>query len=181
MSKALCPPRCRGGCQELTAIDDRHGLFPHRPCSRNGAPDRTIVGLIVQQALSNRQPQTPVSAPTPPTPGKIMGAGGLVTPDKMSTAPVAPNPSMNANDRYSEAVRAALIDVILDNSVILSLKDDETLTVAAMGIDVANTNPFYANNSRKLILHISGADLNLLHQQKITRDEAKNRIIEKRF
>jgi hypothetical protein len=94
--------------------------------------------------------------------------------------PPPPAGSMNPNDRYSEFVRAALIDSILDSSIMLTLKDDETLTVSAHGLEL-NPNSLYANDSRKLILHMKGVDLNLLHQGKITRDEARNRMIEIRF
>ena len=78
-------------------------------------------------------------------------------------------------------IASALIDAILDNVAVLILKDDDTLTVSAMGVDVVNTNPLYANTSRKLILHVKGADLNLARQGKISRDELRDRIVEKHF
>jgi hypothetical protein len=135
--------------------------------------------------MIRRQPQAPPQqtvpgTPTQPTSGRVQGTNGQMTPDLMKTSP-AGSPSMDANQRYSEYVRTALIDAILDNIGVLTLKDDETLTVGAMGIDVANTNPLYANTSRKLILHVMGSDMNLFRQGKITRDELRDRIIEKHF
>lgn len=142
-----------------------------------------IIGTqLVQQAIGRQPQMVPVpTTPTQSTSGKVMGSS-VQMPDKGSqNTPGGAGSSMSANQRYSEYVRGALIDAILDNSTILTLKDDETLTVAAMGIDVANTNPLYANNSRKLILHVKGSDLNLLRQGQISRDELRNRIVEKRF
>ena len=138
-----------------------------------------IGGTAILQAVMSRQPSTTQNSAgqinvANSSKGNIMAAGGVVPPDPMR------NPPMDPNDQYSEFVRQALIDSILDSSVMLNLKDDEMLTVAAHGLEL-NPNSLYANNSRKLILHMKGADLNLLHQGKITRDEAKNRMIEIRF
>ena len=181
-------------------IDSRFMLTPATPPIISSVPvpdsgvvfDIQIPEIIGTQFIerfarttSPAQPQQPIQ-PTagkqqlPQQPGKSVGATSTPTPDPMKAGPAAEN-NLSANDRYSEFVRESLIDAILDGSGVLSLKDNESLTVAAIGIDVAVTNPLYKNQSRKLILHIKGADLALYHAGKITKDEAKNRIIELRF
>lgn len=83
---------------------------------------------------------------------------------------------------YSEYVRQALIDALLDSSTLLpSLREGQWLSVASVPVNVAVTNTLYLNPSRKLILSIKAEDLLQLRQQKITRDQAKDRIVEVRF
>lgn len=146
-----------------------------------------IIGTQVVQnmmgRMPNQQPQGLPGTPTQPAAvaGRITGSSTQTKQDSMAQNAPVQNSPLTASQRYSELVRSALIDAILDNVGVLALKDDDTLTVAAMGIDVANTNTLYANNSRKLILHLKGSDLNLARQGKISRDELRDRILEKRF
>ena len=71
---------------------------------------------------------------------------------------------------------------MLDSSTVLqSLRNDQWLTVVAIPVDVLVTNPYYRNTSRKLILSIKGEDLAAFRAGKITRDEAKQRIVDTRF
>ena len=73
------------------------------------------------------------------------------------------------------------MDAMLDSSGVLTVKDGQWLTVVAIPIDVLVTNPYYRNTSRKLILSIKGEDLAALRAGKITRDEAKLKMVEMRF
>jgi hypothetical protein len=43
------------------------------------------------------------------------------------------------------------------------------------------THPYYRNQSRKLILSIKAEDLAAYRAGKITRDEAKQKIVDRRF
>lgn len=98
-------------------------------------------------------------------------ATGLVEADPM--------PGFNANREYSAFVREALIDALLDASGVFRLADSERLSVSASGIDQSNTNPL--RRERKLVISIGGADLTAYRQGRITRDQAKERIVEDRF
>lgn len=80
---------------------------------------------------------------------------------------------------YTDAVYAALYNVILDNSFGLPIKDDELLQVVSA--PAPNGTNFLFPDRRKLILQIRGADLRALHEHRITRDEAKQKIVETRF
>jgi hypothetical protein len=73
------------------------------------------------------------------------------------------------------------MDAMLDSSSVLSLKDGQWLTVAVVPVDVLVTNAFYRNTSRKLVLSIKAEDLAAFRAGKISRDEAKLRIVDKRF
>ena len=84
-----------------------------------------------------------------------------------------------ADRAYSNFVREALIDAMLDGSAVLPLGPEDRLTIAASGIDQPGANLLY--QSRKLILTIKGSDLLDLRQGRITRDQAKARIVEGRF
>lgn len=99
----------------------------------------------------------------------------VIDDDPMKTAPATPD------KMYSDFVRLGLMDAILDSSSVLSLRDSQWLTVAVVPVDVAITNPLYRNTSRKLILSIKGEDLAAFRAGKITRDEAKERIVDTRF
>jgi hypothetical protein len=90
----------------------------------------------------------------------------------------APAPTMTNPEReYSEYVRQSLIDVILDNGPSLPIKDGQTLTIVETGGEA--TNPL-AEPPKKLYLRIKGEDLIALRQNRITRDVAKQRILEER-
>ena len=123
--------------------------------------------------------------PTAMGTGHVTSAG-MVTADPVSTTgpvanPALPQDSRNPNQAYSDFLHDALIDVILDNSEPLKLKDDQSLTVFLTPIDAAVTNPFYRNPSRTLILTVSGRDLAQFHAGKITREQAKTGIVERHF
>ncbi len=107
-------------------------------------------------------------------------------PTVSATGPVEPDPMANelasqgGRDRlYSNYVREALIDALLDSSAVLPLGPSDRLTIAASGIDQPGSNPLY--QERKLMLTIKGSDLQDLRQGRITREEAKARVLEGRF
>ncbi|MEO7191235.1 MAG: hypothetical protein ABI051_09280 [Vicinamibacterales bacterium] len=110
--------------------------------------------------------------------GRTAAAGGAVAPDPMYTAPAG----FDADAAYTKYTREALLDALLDSSAVLPLGAEERLTIAASGIDEPNPNPLYRfSNSRKLVLTIKGADLQDWRQGKLTREQAKERIVEGRF
>jgi hypothetical protein len=107
-------------------------------------------------------------------------------PTVSATGPVEPDPMANelatqgGRDRlYSNYVREALIDALLDSSAVLPLGPTDRLTIAASGIDQPGSNPLY--QERKLMLTIKGSDLQDLRQGRITREEARARVVEGRF
>ena len=93
-------------------------------------------------------------------------------------ASVAPAPrgagfAIRAERACDVAAREALLDAILDFGQV-PLKANEFLTVGVRSSDSVGNDP--ESDTVALVLQISGEDLSLFRQQKISRDEAKKRI-----
>ena len=84
----------------------------------------------------------------------------------------------NPGKEYGDFTRVAIVEAMLD-AITLSLKDGQVLTVS-VGSSPNPTNPL-APGGRRLYLTIKAEDLAALRAKTITRDEAKARIIEKRY
>jgi hypothetical protein len=121
-------------------------------------------------AMTQIPPADPVTVPPPP-PVVAPGATGAAT----NTG------SLNPGQQYSDFVREAIINTLVDSAMILPIKEGQWLTVQVTPVDVAITNPLYKNPSRRLILSIKGDDLAALRQKTITREEARLRVVERRF
>jgi len=87
------------------------------------------------------------------------------------TARVPSEPTVTRDD-YRRAIREALMDAILDYGQV-PLKAGEWLTVGARSVDAPSPS---MNDTVALVMQISGEDLALFRQTKITREEAKKRI-----
>jgi hypothetical protein len=82
---------------------------------------------------------------------------------------------------YAAFVREALVDAMLDQSFGLPLQPGERLILVARVPQNVQLNQLYLDDSRKLVLAIAGEDLQAFRQQRITREEARDRIKESRF
>jgi hypothetical protein len=109
-----------------------------------------------------------------------MGGAGLVAADPMRGAPV-PSPNVTPDQQYTMLVRQALVDAMLDSSGVLPLRAGQTLTVACNPVDVLATNQLQRNPSKQLVLTIKGEDLLAYRNQTLSREDAKQRILERRF
>jgi hypothetical protein len=138
-----------------------------------------MVGVEMWQLMHQRlQPQPPQPQPDPNV-QRVGTVGAQIVQADPSAGPPPRVTSNNADEQYSEYVRQAMIDAILDNSGVLQLKNEQTLAVAVIPTSVSRSG--YRNSSATLILSIKGADLEQLRQGKISRDEAKRRIVETHF
>lgn len=81
-----------------------------------------------------------------------------------------PEPTVTRDD-YRRIIREALADAMLDYGQI-PLKATEWLTVGVRSAD----SPSSMDDTVGLVMQITGEDLTLFRQTKITRDEAKKRI-----
>jgi hypothetical protein len=124
----------------------------------------------------NQPPGAGAQTDTKPE-ARIVNSTGVVADDPMKGSADPPDP----HAMYSDFVRLGLMDAMIDNSGVLSLKDGQWLSVVAIPVDVLVTHPYYRNQSRKLILSIKAEDLAAYRAGKITRDEAKQRIVDRRF
>jgi hypothetical protein len=134
--------------------------------------------------MYNQLRQTRGAVPPPGTSGPAQPVADRAT--VSAAGPVEPDPmaselaTQGGRDRlYSNYVRGALIDALLDSTAVLPLGPNDRVTIAASGIDQPGSNPLY--QERKLILTIKGLDLQELRQGRITREEAKARVVEGRF
>lgn len=124
--------------------------------------------MLFQQLQRPRGPQ-PVSVP-----GGVASTG-------VPVGRVSDPDNLDPDRRYSDYVREALIDALLEGSGVLQLHPGQWLTVAASGVDVAVTNPLYRNPSRRLVLSVRADDLLAMRQGRLSRDETRSRILERRF
>jgi len=148
-----------------------------------------VIGQEIVRLTLSQQPQARASAAS----ATVSAQGGIVTADPMTNPSAAsgepqppagpplegcarPNGVINGDQKLNECIEEGLINAMLDNSYMLPLKAGEWLTVVDVPVQAA-----FGDSSRKLILSIKAEDLKALHDQKISRDEAKARIVEKRF
>jgi hypothetical protein len=140
------------------------------------APNITSTVMVwdMRRRLAPSAESNPVR---PVSDGRVGAATAPVEPDPVVAAP----PPFDANRAYTAFVREALMDALLDGSaVLIDLGPDESLTVAASGIDQPNANPLYRGTEDKLLLTIKASDLRDLRQGRITRDQAKQRVTQER-
>jgi hypothetical protein len=121
-------------------------------------------------------PQRQVSETTDPN--RVAGAGGVVAPDPMTKSPMN---DFDPNAVYTNFVKEALIDAILDTAGVLVLADMDKLTVSASGEESPMATTLERVSTRKLILTVKGSDLNDLRAGRITREQAKDRILQQAF
>jgi len=106
-----------------------------------------------------------------------VSATGVVSADAVGPVPA----NFDPDREYTSYVRSALVDAMLDSSGVLSVIPGERLTVVVSGIEQPNPNPLYRSNSSKLVLTITAEDLVAFRQGRLTREQAKERIVAERF
>ena len=92
----------------------------------------------------------------------------------------APRPMENPDMEYEKLVMDQLVNTMLDYSQQLGLAADEWLTIAARGSQGPLT-PAVSDDSVTLTLRIKGSDLAEYRAGRITRDEAKARVVVREF
>jgi hypothetical protein len=142
-------------------------------------PVVTVMSMMNQRSLRGLPPVGPTQ---PVADGARVPQGVLVEPDAVN-APPAVNSSNRADleREYAMKVRDALIDAILDNPGVLPLSGADTLVVFASGSDTGIPPSLYDSVPRKLILSVPGLVLDGLRQGKLSRDQAKAKVVEEHF
>jgi hypothetical protein len=108
--------------------------------------------------------------------GAVRAGNAPVPDDPIKAPPVRTTPSQY----FTERVREELINTMLDHSGILQMRAGQTLTVACNPVESTAPNQL-RSSSRKLVLTIKGEDLLAFRQGTLSRDQAKQRITERRF
>lgn len=113
--------------------------------------------------------------------GPMRNASASAGPPAAETAaPTAAPAPVNLAAEYSGFLHAGIVSAMLDNALSLPIADAQTLTVIVTTGSAPQMNPM-APRDRKLHLTLKGEDLLALRQNRITRDQARARIIEKRY
>jgi hypothetical protein len=97
-------------------------------------------------------------------------------------AEIGPEPAVDhallndPSDAYTDEVKAAVIDAMIENSGPLLLGDDEWLTVAAR--DNAPTAPFLSGGPDvvTLVLRVKGSDLNAFRAGRLTLEQVRAQV-----
>jgi hypothetical protein len=76
---------------------------------------------------------------------------------------------------YSNSVKGALVDAMLDHSLQMSLAADEWLTVAARASE-GPLPPSGLSDLITIVMRVKGSDLSLYHSDSSKRDEIRERV-----
>jgi hypothetical protein len=97
-----------------------------------------------------------------------------------TTAPLAGAPPAAADDQdpdvaYTESVKRALIDAMIDHSLPMDLQPDEWLTVAARDSE-GPMLPGQVDNAMTILLRVKGSDLATYAADRTKREEVRKRV-----
>jgi hypothetical protein len=93
----------------------------------------------------------------------------------------APVSMMDPAQEYSDFTRQAVIDTMLDQAFALPVKEGQSFTVSVAAAPTPGPAGRLEAPGRRLYLTLKADDLMALRANRITRDEAKGRIIEQRY
>jgi len=134
-------------------------------------PDPRVVSDTTLDARMANGLASPVASQ--PAPGAISAAN--TTADPVSGLPAARIETRDTNELYSDAVKRALIDTMLNHSAALHLTDDEWLTVAARD-NSGPRLPGALDGKSGVILRLKGSDLTAYQRNQLTREEVIKRL-----
>jgi hypothetical protein len=122
---------------------------------------------------------TPASPANPrDRPGAVTAAA--VVPGAPQDAPAAEAAPRDLNDDYTEAVKNALIDAMLDYSGSMNIGPEEWLTIAARD-SYGPSAPGEIYDATTVVLRMRGSDLAAFRADRLTRDEARKRVEVREF
>lgn len=104
-------------------------------------------------------------------PAASSGIVAAATVNENESAP--PTEPKDPNEQYTEAVKIALIDAMLN--FVLPIGPDEWLIVAARDSE-GPMMPNAIDDAATIVLRVKGKDLTAFHMKQITREEARKRV-----
>jgi hypothetical protein len=128
--------------------------------------------------------------PMPPVAPQIAaGPAGAVSAQSIGAATVAatvqqPDPalSIDPSEAYTQEVKSALIDAMIENSGPLTIGNDEWLTVAARdNVQVDRFMPGDPSEVMTIVLRVKGSDLAAYRAQRMTLEEMRKRVLVTQF
>jgi hypothetical protein len=127
------------------------------------------------------------AGPSPVTQSAPRGAVSAATINETESTATTPAPTNAAsadlsdpNALYTDSVKNALIDAMLDYSGRLNIGPDEWLTVAARDSE-GPIIPNALDETTTIVLRVKGSDLLAYRTNKLTRDEARQKVEVREF
>jgi hypothetical protein len=139
--------------------------------------DRTLRRIQQQIGPTPTLRGGPVASPSGVTAVAAQTVTAPGQPAEPSAGPEVDQVLLNdPNEAYTQEVRAAVVDAMIENSAQLALGDHEWLTVAAR--DNAPAGPFMSGDpdAATLVLRVSGADLNAFRAGRLTLEQVRSRV-----
>lgn len=127
-------------------------------------------------ALERAAGITPQAAAAPARAGQAVAAASVDTTSAPAPPPKIPDP----NVMYTEAVKTALVDAMLEYGGAMSIAPDQWLTIAARDAEgpLAPGEPYDAVT---IVLRVKGVDLTGFRAGRLTQDEARKRVEVREF
>jgi hypothetical protein len=156
------------------------------PDARVKAEFERTLRRVQQQVVPPQAPMVAAAAAGPQVTAQTVGAQMVTEPiaePAVAPEPVNPVPAPVDNallndpsDAYTDEVKAAVIDAMIENSGPLVLGDDEWLTVAAR--DNAPAAPFISGDPDvvTLVLRVKGSDLSAFRAGRLTLEQVRARV-----
>jgi hypothetical protein len=150
-------------------------------------PDVAANSILVWRMWEDSRPgaRMPDGRPAEGPARPVADGGAIVKDDPMvgvggTGRPVPAGADFEPVAVYRANVRAALIDAIINNPGVLSLRDTDVVAVSAATVRQSAAYRL-SSQSTRLTLYIRGADLAALRDGRLTREQARQRITEKSF
>ena len=139
----------------------------------------------VQQQIGPMGPAAPELTAAQATPGTVTAQSVSAT-AVTQTAPLPPLPDaqllQDPSEAYTQEVKSALIDAMVENSGPLGIAPDEWLTLAARdNVQIDRFTPGDPSEVSTIVLRIKGSDLDAYRTGKITLDEVRKRVDVREF
>jgi hypothetical protein len=171
-----------------------NAMAPNDPRQSLAVARLNQIDRYIRAAQAGQVLLPPAPSPTEPAqiaaPDRMVGAASvnesvIVTSGgdaRGSSAALSMLPDMQVrdpNELYTEAVKKALIDAMLDYSKLLKIGENEWLTVAASDGD--RPAPGQLDDSSRILISIRGSDLLALQTNKLTREDVLKKVVVKEF
>jgi hypothetical protein len=128
--------------------------------------------LVQQVAPAQAQAQ---AQPARSGPGPIEASAGLPAPNTVTASSVVDPQPQEPGNLYTDAVKAALVDAMLDHSLPMDLAPDEWLTVAARQSE-GPLAPSEIYEASTIILRVRGEDLAAYAADRSRRAEIRQKV-----
>jgi hypothetical protein len=151
-------------------------------------PDQRARAEFERSLRRVQQQVGPVGPAGPDVAASQAGPGG-VTATSVANTSVAPAETLpdaqllqDPSEAYTQEVKSALIDAMVDNSGPLAIGPEEWLTVAARdNVQVDRFMPGDPSEVSTIVLQIRGSDLAAYRAGRLTLDEVRKRVIVREF